>query len=61
MWFLPSLWFLGELVVFAELVVFGRDCGSTLPNRDRGKTEQGFDDRLDVVLEARIGGGYEYD
>ena len=36
--FWASLWF------FVELVVFGRACGSLFPSRDRGRTEQEFDD-----------------
>ena len=59
--FLPSLWFLSELVVFAVFVVFGRACGSLFQSRDKGQIAKGFDDRVEVVLVTRIGGGYGYD
>lgn len=49
------LWF------FGELVVFGRACGSLFQSRDKGQTAKEFDDRVEVVLVTRIGGGYEYD
>lgn len=55
------MWFLGELVVFAVFVVFGRACGSPFSSRGKEQTAKGFDDQVDVVLEARIGGGYGYD
>ena len=53
--FLPSLWF------FGELVVFGRACGSLFQSRDKWQIAKGFDDRVEVVLVTRIGGGYGYD
>lgn len=53
--FLVSLWF------FGELVVFGRACGSLFQSRDKGQIAKEFDDRVEVVLVTRIGGGYGYD
>lgn len=66
--FLESLWFFAVFVVFwsslwffGELVVFGRACGSLFQSRDKGQTAKEFDDRVEVVLVTRIGGGYGYD
>ena len=53
--FWASLWF------FAVFVVFGRACGSLFQSRDKGQSAKGFDDRGEVVLVTRIGGGYGYD
>ena len=51
----PMMWF------FAVFVVFGRACGSLFQSRDKGQSAKGFDDRGEVVLVTRIGGGYGYD
>ena len=65
--FWASLWFFAELVVFvgfvvfSVFVVFGRACGSPFPGRDKWQTAKEFDDRVEVVLLTRIGGGYGYD
>lgn len=48
-------------VVFVGFVVFGRVCGSPFQSRDKGQTAKEFDDRVEVVLVTRIGGGYGYD